>query len=359
MPATPIARRLLSAALACGVAALALPAGASGAFGDVEVLAPFPDNPGYPEGVAVRNGRVYSAGAATFGTAGKPPSAVLAHSRATGALLKRYDTVGENVAFEHANSSIAFDGQGRLYVLNTQLGVYRLNVTTGAQTSYTPPFPDLPACGQPVVKPCSPTPFDAPALPNDIAFAPDGDAFVTDSLQATIWRVPRGGGTPKVWRQDSRFASAGIGVNGLRFNRTATRIFVTVTTDLPGRASVYSMPRLPFLPSLGSLKLEHSFAPDEFPDGIAFGRQGDLFVSMASPAEPGVIILRPDGTVKAQLTNPPNSPTVPYDGPANIAFDGNGHILMTNHAPVTGANFSILDVDVKDKGTALFTPLIP
>ena len=92
--------------------------------------------------------------------------------------------------------------------------------TTGTQTSYTPPFPDLPACGQPVVKPCSPTPFDAPALPNDIAFAPNGDAFVTDSLQATIWRIPRGGGTPKVWRQDSRFASPGIGVNGLRLNRT-------------------------------------------------------------------------------------------------------------------------------------------
>ena len=86
---------------------------------------------------------------------------------------------------------------------------------------------------------------------------------------------------------------------------------------------------------------------------------GDLFVSMASPAEPGVIILRPDGTVKAQLTNPPNSPTVPYDGPANIAFDGGGRILMTNHAPVTGTNFSILDVDVQDTGAPLFTPLIP
>jgi sugar lactone lactonase YvrE len=359
VPATLSARRLLSAALACGVAALALPAGASAAFGDAQVLAPFPNNPGFPEGIAVRNGRVYSAGAATFGTAGKPPSAVLVHNRATGALLQRFDAVGENLAFEHANSSIAFDGQGRLYVLNTQLGVYRLNVTTGAQTSYTPPFPDLPACGQPAVPPCSPTPFDAPALPNDIAFGPDGDAFVSDSLQATIWRIPRGGGTPKIWRQDSRFASLGIGVNGLRFDRTSTRMFVTVTADLTGKASVYSMWRLPFLPAFGPLKLEHSFEPDEFPDGIAFGRQGDLYVSMASPAEPGVIILRPDGTIKAQLTNPPNSPTVPYDGPANLAFDGNGHILMTNHAPFTGGPFSILDVDVQDKGWPLFTPLIP
>ncbi len=359
MHATPTARRLLSAALACGVAALAAPAGASAAFGDVEVLAPFPADPGYPEGVAVRNGRVYSAGAATFGTANKGPSTVVVHNRATGALIKRVDTVGENLAFEHANSSIAFDGQGRLYVLNTQLGIYRLDVATNQQTAYTTPFPDLPMCGQPVVKPCSPTPFDAPALPNDIAFAPNGDAFVTDSLQATIWRIRRGGGTPQVWRQDARFASASIGINGIRFNRSATRLFVTVTSDLTGKASVYSMWRLPYLPAFGPLKLEHSFEPDEFPDGIAFGEHGDLFVSMASPAEPGVIVLRLDGTVKAQLTNPQPFTSVPFDGPANIAFDGTGQILMTNHAPVTGTNFSILDVDVNDRGQKLFTPLIP
>ena len=50
---------------------------------------------------------------------------------------------------------------------------------------------------------------------------------------------------------------------------------------------------------------------------------------------------------------------MPFDGPANIAFDGTGQILMTNHAPVTGTNFSILDVDVDHRGQKLFTPLIP
>jgi len=54
------------------------------------------------------------------------------------------------------------------------------------------------------------------------------------------------------------------------------------------------VPLLP-LPSFGPLKLEHRFEPDEFPDGIAFGEKGGLFVSMASPA--GVIILRPNVTV--------------------------------------------------------------
>ena len=137
--ATTIACALLAALLA------APPAPA--AFGDAHVLAPFPASPGFPEGVAVRDGRVYAAGAATFGTTGAGPSAVvIAYDRATGALVRRYDVAGENLLAEHANSSIAFDGDGQLYVLNTQLGMYRLDPKTGAQEAYASPFPDLLPC---------------------------------------------------------------------------------------------------------------------------------------------------------------------------------------------------------------------
>ena len=266
MPATPIARRLLSAALACGVAALALPAGASAAFGDVQVLAPFPNNPGFPEGVAVRNGRVYSAGAATFGTAGKGPSAVIVHSRATGALIKRFDTVGENLAFEHANSSIAFDGKGRLYVLNTQLGMYRLKSPPARRR---PTRRRSPTCRRAASRPSRrarrrrSTPRRCPTTSR----SPNGDAFVSDSLQATIWRVPGAAARRRSGARTSRFASLGIGVNGLRLDRSGTRLYVTVTSDLLGKASVYSMWRLPYLPSFGPLKLVHSFAPTSSPTG--------------------------------------------------------------------------------------------
>lgn len=73
------------------------------------------------------------------------------------------------------------------------------------------------------------------------------------------------------------------------------------------------------------------------------------------------MILRPDGTVAARLTKPQGSLDAPYDGPANIAFDGAGRILMTNHAPVTGLvarKFSIVDTDVGDNGAPLFAPMI-
>jgi len=109
------------------------------------------------------------------------------------------------------------------------------------------------------------------------------------------------------------------------------------------------------------MKLEHRFAAGELPDGIAFGENRDLYVSMASPTAPGVTVLRPDGTVKAQISNPALNLTSPFDGPANIAFAGAGRILMSNHAPVTGLvtkKFSIVDVEVGDNGWPLNTPMI-
>jgi sugar lactone lactonase YvrE len=359
---TPAARRVLCLAIVCAIAALSTPASASAAFGDAKVLAPFPAKPGFPEGVAVRDGRVYAAGAASLGTTASGPSAVIAYDRATGAVVRRYDTVGENLLAEHGDSSIAFDGQGRLYVLNTQIGTYRLNTTTGVQTPYSAPFPHLKPCLPLLIKPpCSPNPTPISPLPNDIAFAPNGDAYVTDSFQATIWRIPKGGGTPQIWFQSTKFASPYIGVNGLRLNPAGTRVYVTVTIDLQGRASLYSLP-LTAAPAQGDLRLEHRFAVGDLPDGIAFGATGQLFVSMASPTAPGVLVLNTDGTTAARIKNPTLSLTSPFDGPANIAFDGAGRILMTNHAPVTGLalrKFSIADVDVTDNGAPLFKPMIP
>ena len=357
-------RRALRAAMAGAVLAGAMTAGpspASADFGDARILAAFPGDPGFPEGVAVRGGRVYAAGAATFGTTGAGPSTLMTYRRADGRELARTDAVGENLLAEHANSSIALDGKGRVYVLNTQLGTYRLDPKTGVQERYASAFPDLLPCA-PVIAPppCSPTPANQPPIPNDIAFAPDGSAYVSDSMQATIWRIPAGGGEPQIWFQDKRFASPYIGVNGLRISPAGDRVFVTVSVDLQGNPSIYSLP-LVAKPDASQLRLFHRFPAGELPDGIAFGETGDLYVAMAAPGSSGVLILRPDGTERARLGNPQGSLTAPYDGPANIAFDGAGNILLTNHAPVTGLalrKFSIVDVEVGDAGAPLFTPVL-
>ena len=329
-------------------------------YGDAQVLAPVPTPPGFPEGIAVFGNLVWVAGPATFGTAGGPPSQVLLYHAGTGKLLKSFETVGEDLSEEHANSSIAVDRAGRVYVLNTQLGIYRVSVN-GKQEQYSTPFPDLPACFAVAPgTPCSPTPFDAPPLPNDIAFDKAGNAYVTDSLQATIWRVPAGGGEPEIWFQDVRLASTGIGVNGLRLDPSRTHVYFTVSADLEGRAYVYRLP-LVDQPSPADLEVFHEYTGGDVPDGIAFGESGLLYVAIATPFASGVSILDENGNEVVRLQNS-GSPIFPYDSPANIAFGGKGSILLTNHAFVTGATnpeqFTLLDVFVADRGSPLERPVL-
>jgi sugar lactone lactonase YvrE len=329
------------------------------AYGDAVVLAQVPP-PGFPEGIAVWGNKVIVAGPATFGTAGQGPSAVFAFNRSTGALARTWTTEGEDLSKEHANSGVAVDGRGRIYVLNIQTGIFRL-MWNGRQEPYAQPFPNLPTCAAaPSGTACSPTPFDAPPLPNDIVFDEAGSAYVTDSMQATIWRVPPGGGEPEIWFQDARLASTFVGVNGIRIDPTGTVAYVTVTGDLDNRAWVYRLP-LAETPGAADLTVFHEYT-GEIPDGIAFGESGLLYVAIATPFASGVSVLDAAGVEVTRLANTSDS-VFPYDSPANIAFDGKGSMLLTNHAFVTGvtdpSQFTVLDVFVGDRGAPLARPKIP
>ena len=339
-------------------------AGGAGAekrpYGDARILAQVPP-PGFPEGIAVWGNKVFVAGPAMFGTAGQGPSSVVAFNASTGALAGSWPTEGEDLSAEHANSGIAIDGVGRVYVLNIQMGIFRTS-KNGDQEQYSTPFPDLQPCGVAASgTPCSPTPLDAPPLPNDVVFDAAGNAYVTDSFQATIWRVPPGGGDPQVWFQDIRLASGFVGVNGIRIDPEHTAVYFTVSGDLEGRAWVYRLP-LVAAPSSADLVAFHEYTGGDLPDGLAFGETGLLYVAIATPFASGVSVLDSAGTEVARLENAAD-PIHPYDSPANIAFDGKGSMLLTNHAFVTGVDdpsqFAVLDVFVDDRGADLERPKLP
>lgn len=329
-------------------------------LGSGSVFAPIPTPPGLPEGVVVVGDRVYVSGPATFGTAGFPPSQVLVFDLKTGAPKGSITIQGEQLEFEHALSCITADGDGRLYVLSTQLGVVRLTPSGNGwiQDLYSPLPPDLPMCTPGSTGPCSPTSFDGPPLLNDLAFDREGNLYITDSFQATIFKVPPGGGPASIWFQSPELEGIPffIGLNGIALNKNHKEIFVTVTAPAqnPAFGRLYSIRRVKN-PKSQDLRLVHEFGPGDEPDGIALGVTGKLYVALTGTN--GVSVIDRHGDEIQRFTGPIGSP-IPYDGPASIAFDGRGSILVTNHAPITNNadHFAVLQQYVADKGFPLARP---
>src|SRR5262245_35490615 len=232
MPNNPI-RSIFSLTTIFALAAsliFAAPAAVALAYdpiGKITTLANVPATPGVPEGIVVNGDSIYVSGAATFGTAGKGPSAVQVFDRTTGALVTTITVTGEALAFEHALSNVAVDGQGRIYALSTQLGLIRFTKQgqSYVQSAYGAPLPDIP--------PLAPGP-DFPPIPNDVVFDDAGNAYVTDSLQATIFRYGPGGGAPSIWFQSADFIGSGFipfGPNGVRLDPQRQNLYMVATTS--------------------------------------------------------------------------------------------------------------------------------
>ena len=354
MKPTPICLLFLSS-LALLLAPSA-PAKSVRPLGDSNVLTPIPALPGYPEGIAVHDGLVYVSGPAAFGVPGNfIPSKIFAYDADTGALVKTITMQGQPGPL-NALSCIAFGEDDNLYVVDEGQGIVKINVETGQQSVYAAPFfPVFTSAFHP----------PAPLLINDLAFDKNGYLYVTDSFQATIWRVPPGGGAPQVWFQNAAIDGP-FGPNGVRVDKKSEKLYFTVTFDGAGAGYVYTLPLIDH-PTLSDLHVFHTYNfadTGSGPDGIAFGKSGDLYVALAGTSK--ISVLRPDGTEQTKYSGPAQNPAnpannpLPWANPANIAFNNKTQsLLVTNHASLTGLPdpsplFAVFDVFVNDKAGKLF-----
>lgn len=334
-------------------------------LGDSKLLTTLPAQPGFPESIAVNGRRVYVSGGAQFGYF--VPPEVLAYDIDTGQQVASYPLQGENPSLPMAGTGLAFGKNDMLYVGSLQQGVLRFDVDNpGAPMQhYATALPDLPTCAfiSPGT-PCSPTAVDSPPLINDLVFDKDGNLYITDSFQATIWRVPPGGGTPKIWFQ-SPVLDTSFGANGMRFDPKGKLAYFTLTFDATGAGYVYTVP-LASNPKPSDLKVFHTYTPGAGPDGIAFGKSGKLYVALAGYNQ--ISVLGADGSEQARYTGPaanasnPSQP-LPWANPSAIAFDDKSRsLLVANHAiffPTPEQFFAIFDVFVDDKADHLNEPHIP
>jgi len=309
-------------------------------LGDSKVFASVPF-PGYPEGIAIRAGRVYVSGPANFGVPGNfVPSTIFVYDLHTSNLVDTI-TIQNQPGPLKAISCIKFGEGNDLFVADeSSASILRINVKSKVQTTYAGPF-------YPVFASAYNPP--APFLINDLAFDKKGYLYVTDSFQATIWRVPPGGGAPQPW-----FTNAAIdgvfGPNGVAVDHKSEKLYFTRTLTGTGGGYVYTLPLID-QPSLSDLQLFHTYPPGQAPDGIAFGKSGSLYVAMAGSNQ--ISVLDENGNLIRTFSGPAGA--LPWANPANIAFDNTERrILVTNHASLTGLPdpsflFAVFDVYVNDK----------
>jgi hypothetical protein len=377
-----VARGITAAAIAALAAGLVAVAGAPSYAGsgpdqdreflDVRVFTGIGE-PGQPEPVVIGPpGRRVYIGSNQLGHGDtESPSVVWAYSR-KGELLRTYELEGQAIEDEHGIQGLAFDGSGKLYLLDrsAEPRVVKLNPRNGRQTGFGT-FADVPPCetspaGFPTWTPgsqCSATKLDAPAAPDYAAFGADGRLYVSDIEQALIWRLPRRGGEAKVWFSDPLFENI-FGPNGLQFIRSGRTLLMALTARSPlggdpTTGGIYEIGVAAPRRSAKPTKLERLWEsrPLDAPDGFAVARSGAIYVALAGASQ--LLVLSKSGR---EITRVPAAPMgtsdgVRWDGPGSVAFLGR-RVLVTNHSAVAGnpESWAVFDVWADERGVPLYRP---
>jgi sugar lactone lactonase YvrE len=333
--------------------------------GDTRVFATVPE-PGHAEGIVVDGDTVFvgtTGDAVAFSTGAKTASVIFAFDRATGELRERLPIEGERLDRDaplNGISGLAFDAVGRLYAADIQGRILRFDLgrRERRQEVYAT-IPHLPPCERaPTGSACSPTRDDRTPLPNVIAFDTSGTLYITDSWQATIFRVPAGGGQAQVWFQSERIDGF-FGANGIRVSPDGTAMYVAVTRDRTETSWILRLP-LVAAPSPQDLVAVATWAPrarelaPAGADGIAFGSSGRLYVILGGDEEVAAIDVK---TGSAQRFASPL-----LHNPASVAFDNaNGRLLVTNHAffATDPSLWTIVDMSIEDRALPLVRPNVP
>lgn len=311
--------------------------------------------PGQPEGMAVDpvDGSIWSG-------SNRPNSAAdVWHWDSDGRLLDTYSLMDHEPA-EHGVNGITLDGDGRVYALDySGARAVRIDPATGTQSVYAT-FANLPICAGTVSTACEPSPVDRPAWPNWATFAPDGTLYVSDLNQATVWKVPAGGGAAEIWYQNKDFASI-YSVNGMQFDASGRLNFVvtmSLTPDIStiGRGVVYRIA----LDSNGSPGPLERIAVVAQGDGLAIGMSGRIYLPISNPLINSVQVVDPNnGSIVAELPTLADrvARSIPYSTPASVAFRGTS-LIVSNHGllAIDPRQWAILELGVGETGLPLHHP---
>jgi hypothetical protein len=284
-----------------------------------------------------------------------------------GRLLRTWTIAGQDLAADHGVQATVVDAAGDVYLLDTSPArAIVLDPRTGAQRTYAT-FPDLPPCGGATTGDCSATLVDNPPEPDYAAWGPDGSLYVTDDTQATIFRVPPGGGVARPWLTDPRFDAGAFGLTGLALapdHRTLVAATVGSSPKVAADPAAGSLVAIPIQPngSPGTPRVLWRSGDLEAPDGFAFARSGNLYLALLGPAANQIVELSPTGRELARFPTARQNAAlpVPFDTPSSVIFDGT-RLLVTNLSYFADdrSHQVIFDVEAGEPGAPLLVPQTP
>jgi sugar lactone lactonase YvrE len=283
---------------------------------------------------------------------------------AQGALLRSW-TIDADLSEEHGVQVATSDSRGRLVLLNrSPAEALVLNTETGRRVVYAR-FPDLPTCPPTGGEDCSPALHDQPAMPNYAAWGRDGSLYVTDFLQAVIWRVPPRGGAPEIWLADPRLDGDQFGTTGIVLEPDHRTLAVAQQSSAglgepnPTTGKLYSVPIRP-TGRPGPLTKVWESEPVDGPDGFWLDRAGRFWIALAGANQ--LVVVSPEGQeldrFGAAGTGDNGSP-VPFDTPSSVMFL-HRRLEVANQGFFSGAadpsTQAILDVYAGERGMPEFIP---
>jgi hypothetical protein len=322
--------------------------------------------PGFPARAYVApKERIYE-GTYENPTGGRRPSRVREYS-GRGTLLHSWSVPGQNLSGGQGVQVATSDARGRLVLLDRDPArVLILNPRKRVHKFHSyARFPDLAPCLPGATAPnCSPTLTDDPPVPNYAAWGPGGALYVTDYLQAVIWRVPPGGGRPTIWLADPKLDGNQFGTTGIVLEPNHRTLLVMQQSSAgggdgnPATGKLYSV-RIRGDGEPGELHRLWQSKPVDGPDGFWIARSGRIYAALAGSNQIAVI-----GRNGADLGRFPGTPQtgdngspVPFDTPSSVMFKGTW-LIVANQSYFTddAANQAILDVRAGERGMPEFIP---
>jgi hypothetical protein len=329
------------------------------------VLALIP-TPGFPALAYVHpNGRLY---AGTF----ENPAGDSVHSRvfeytSEGTLLRSWTIADQDLAAAHGVQVATSDAEGRLLLLeSSRAQALILDTRSGEQRVYAR-FAGLRRCSAAAAKDCAPTLRERPPAPDYAAWGPDGSLYVTDYRQAVVWRVPRGGGEPRIWLADRRLDGEEFGTTGIALAADRGTLLVSQQSSAglgggnPTTGKLYAVPIRPD-GSAGPLRQLWESRPLDGPDGFAIARSGNIYIPLVLSAQ--IAVLAPDGHELERFPRTPisgsNGSPVPFDTPSSVRFLGT-RLIVANQSFITAnaADQALLDVETGEPGLPELLPSPP